>query len=208
MTTTLRLAVTALAIVAGIATTQSAAAADEPPKGEPVPFETLAIVSSSAGVSLAPEQILASARTTTSSALTELLADGYNPDFAEELVAAIGDEVPSGRVVLLGEIDASCTPAKDAGLVRRVDGHLDMYAPGHVPEPIECVVAVVTIAVLEVSADEAPAGSTDLAELVEFESFGYDPDLVVAAEEVTPASPLGTGGSRSSSPAASTRPPS
>ena len=66
---------------------------------------------------------------------------------ADEVVAAIGD-VPPGTVVLIGVIDQSCTPAKAAGLVRGDDGELVMFAPGHVPEPIECFVANVTVGVL------------------------------------------------------------
>lgn len=191
MTTTLRRTATALAILAGITTTHTAAAAEEPPTGEPVPFETLAIVSSSDGVNLAPEQILRVRPHDDLGEITDLLAGDYESAFADELVASIGDGVPPGRVVLIGEIDASCTPAKQAGLVRRPDGHLELYAPGHVPEPIECVVAVVTVAVVSVTADEAPAGSTDRADLVDFEPLGYDPDLAVDAEETTDGVPAG-----------------
>ena len=70
--------------------------------------------------------------------------------------------------MLIGVIDVSCTPAKTAGLVRGDDGELVMFAPGHVPEPIECFVANVTVAVLAVDAADAPPGSADGAELVDF----------------------------------------
>ncbi len=60
-----------------------------------------------------------------------------------------------------------------------------MYAPGHVPEPIECFVAVQTVAVLVVDAGDAPIGSADFAELVVLEFAGYQPRLGRNAVELT-----------------------
>jgi hypothetical protein len=167
----------------GVATT--ATAADDTPKGDPVPFETLAIESSSSGINLWYRQILRVRPHDDLQELTEQLAGDFDPAFAEELVAAIGDGVEPGHVVLIGEIDSSCTPAKEAGLVRSFDGQLEMFAPGHVPEPIECVVAVSTVAVLSLDADDAPPGSTDHADLVTFENLGVGADVDIAAEEIT-----------------------
>ena len=93
---------------------------------------------------------------------------------AGEVVAAIGD-VPPGTVVLIGVIDQSCTPAKASGLVRGDDGELMMFAPGHVPEPIECFVANVTVGVLAVAAADAPPSSADGATLVDFRFVGNTP---------------------------------
>jgi hypothetical protein len=171
--------------------TTSATAADEPPKGDPIPFETLAIESSSAGINLWYRQILRVRPNDDLGALTELLAGDFDAELAEELVASIGDGVAPGQVVLIGEIDSSCTPADEAGLVRGADGQLEMFAPGHVPEPIECVVAVSTVAVLSVDADDAPPGSTDHAELVTFENLGVGADIGSSAEEVTAGVPDG-----------------
>ena len=41
-----------------------------------------------------------------------------------------------------------------------------MFAVGHVPEQIECFVAVVTVAIVSVDAADAPVGAGDGAELV------------------------------------------
>jgi hypothetical protein len=168
-----------------IANTTTAAAKDDSPKGDPVPFDTLAIESSSAQLNLWFGQVLRVRPHDDLGELTDLLAGDFDPGFAERLVAAIGDEVEPGHVVLIGEIDSSCTPAKQAGLVRQPDGQLAMFAPGHVPEPIECVVAVRTIAVLSVDAVDAPPGSTDHADLVTFENLGVAADVDLAADEIT-----------------------
>ena len=184
MNPTPRLVVTALAIVAGIATAQSATAAGDPPKGEPVPFETLAIVSGTSGINLYDTQILRLASGEDLARADELLAEGRDPTMADEVVDSIA-EIPDGKVVLVGIIDVSCTPAKAAGLVRLEDGHLAMFAPGHVPEPIECVVANTTVAVLAVDATDAPLGSADGAELVHSGLAGFDNPGNVSAVELT-----------------------
>ena len=64
-----------------------------------------------------------------------------------------------------------------------------MFAPGHVPEPIECFAANTTVAVLEVDSADAPPGSADGAELVHFGFAGLDnPGSVMAADlTATPA---------------------
>ena len=178
------MAITVAGLSAGTTTTTTTTA-DDPPKGDPVPFEVLAVESSSSGLNLWYEQILRVRPHDELGELTELLAGDYDPEFAEVLVAAIGDGVEAGQVVLIGEIDSSCTPAKEAGLVRQPDGQLEMFAPGHVPEPIECVLAVSTVAVLSVDADDAPPGSTDHADLVTFENLGVDSGVDTAAEELT-----------------------
>ena len=111
---------------------------------------------------------------------------------ADEVVDSI-DEVPDGKVVLVGIIDISCTPAETAGLVRLDDGQLAMFAPGHVPEPIECFVANTTVAVLAVDAADAPPGSADGAELVHFGFAGFDnPGNVMAVELTDDADALTT----------------
>ena len=73
----------------------------------------------------------------------------------------------------------------EAGLVRLDDGELVMFAPGHVPEPIECFVANTTVAVLAVDADDAPPGSADGAQLVEFAFAGVENPGDVSAVELT-----------------------
>ena len=176
MTTTFRLT-TAAAILVGalamIATSPPAAAAPVPPKGDQVHFETLAIVSGTTGINLYETQILRLASSEDVVRAGELLADGSDARMADAVVDSI-DEFPDGKVVLVGIIDISCTPAETAGLVLLDDGHLAMYAPGHVPEPIECFVANMTVAVLAVDAGNAPPGSADGAELVHFGFAGLD----------------------------------
>jgi hypothetical protein len=185
--TTLRLITGASAFLAGtVNATLTAAAADEPPKGEPVPFETLAIVSGTSGINLGDDQILRLSNSHDIERAGRLLAGGFDSTLADDVVAAI-DDIPADTVVLVGVIDTSCTPAEAAGLVRLEDGHLAMFAPGHVPEPIECFVANVTVAVLAVDAADAPPGSTDSAELVHFEPTGYEPPGDVTAVELTEA---------------------
>jgi hypothetical protein len=165
------LAVAAAHLAAGAPTVGAAS----PPAGEPVPFETLAIVSGTTGVNLAEGHILRVASPDDIEAVAALLDTGpYDETMAGEIVGAIGDVAP-GTVVLIGVIDQSCTPAKAAGLVRGLDGELAMYAPGHVPEPIECFAANITVGVLSVAADEAPPGSADGAALVDFRFVGNTP---------------------------------
>jgi len=149
-----------------------------------VPFDTLGIVTDTTGINLYPPEILRVRDDSDIEPTREILATGYGPSFADQVVAEIG-EIPSDRVVLIGAIDSSCTPASTAGLVRGKDGDLVMYAPGHVPEPIECFVAVLTVAVLLVDADDAPPGSTDHAELVAFGFAGYGQPLEHTAVELT-----------------------
>lgn len=149
-----------------------------------VPFETLGIVSNTTGLNLDQPAVLRVRDESDIEPTRELLATGYGPEFTDRVMAQVG-EIPSDRVVLIGVIDSSCTPARAAGLVRAKDGHLIMYAPGHVPEPIECFVAVVTVAVLSVDADEAPPGSTDHAELIAFEYAGYSQPAGPTAVELT-----------------------
>jgi hypothetical protein len=145
------------------------------PAGEPVPFESLAIVSGTTGINLAEGHILRVASPDDIEPVAALLDAGpYDDTMADEVVEAIG-AVPPGTVVLIGVIDQSCTPAKVAGLVRGPDGELAMFAPGHVPEPVECFVANITVGVLSVAADEAPPGSADGAQLVDFRSVGSTP---------------------------------
>ena len=140
-----------------------------------MPFETLAIVSDTTGINLAEGHILRVASPDDIEPVRALLTSGYYDEtMAGEVVAAIGD-VPPGTVVLIGVIDQSCTPAKAAGLVRGDDGELKMFAPGHVPEPIECFVANVTVGVLSVAAADAPPGSADGAALVDFRFVGNTP---------------------------------
>ena len=77
--------------------------------------------------------------------------------------------------------------------MRLDDGHLAMFAPGHVPEPIECFVANTTVAVLAVDAADAPPGSADGAELVHFGFAGLDnPGNVMAVELTDDADALTT----------------
>jgi len=150
-----------------------------------VPFETLGIVSDTVGINLWQPSLVAIRSTEDIAPTREALADGYDGSFADSVIEAVGDEVPADRVVLIGIIDSSCTAALRAGLVRTKDGNLSMNAPGHIPEPIECFVAVQTVAVLLVDADDAPIGSTDFAELVAFEFAGYQPRLGTNAMELT-----------------------
>jgi hypothetical protein len=181
------LAVAAAHLVAGAGTVQ----ATSPPGGEPVPFETLAIVADTTGINLAQGHILRVASPDDIEPVSALLSAGYyGGTMAGEVVAAIGD-VPPGTVVLIGVIDQSCTPAKAAGLVRGPDGELVMFAPGHVPEPIECFVANVTVGVLSVAADEAPPGSADGATLVDFRFVGNTPPPASATAVDLTADPDG-----------------
>jgi len=150
-----------------------------------VPFETLGIVSDTVGINLWQPSLVAIRSTEDIAPTREALADGYDGSFADSVIEAVGDEIPAGRVVLIGIIDSSCTAALRAGLVRTKDGNLSMHTPGHIPEPIECFVAVQTVAVLLVDADDAPIGSTDFAELVAFEFAGYQPRLGTNAMELT-----------------------
>jgi hypothetical protein len=167
-------------IVLGVATAHLSAGARtveaaSPPAGEPVPFETLAVVADTTGINLAQGHILRVASPDDIEPVGALLSAGhYGGTMAGEVVAAIGD-VPPGTVVLIGVIDQSCTPAKSAGLVRGDDGELVMFAPGHVPEPIECFVANVTVGVVSVAAAEAPPGSADGAATVDFRFVGNTP---------------------------------
>ncbi len=149
-----------------------------------VPFETLGIVSSTSGINLAEPAMLAIRSTYDVGSARDLLATGYDESFADDVIATIG-EIPPDRVVLVGVIDASCTAATDAGLVRDKSGELTMYAPGHVPEPIECVVAVLTVAVLSVNAAAVPVGAADHAELVAFEHTGFAVPPGPTAVEIT-----------------------
>jgi hypothetical protein len=140
-----------------------------------VPFETLAIVSGTTGINLAEGHILRVASPDDLEPVAALLDAGrFDETMADEVIVAIGDVAP-GTVVLIGVIDQSCTPAQAAGLVRSDDGELAMFAPGHVPEPIECFVANVTVGVLAVAAADAPPGSADGAVLVEFRFVGNTP---------------------------------
>lgn len=150
-----------------------------------VPFETLGIVSDTVGINLWQPSLVAIRSTEDIAPTRAALADGYDGSFADKVIDAVGDEVPAGRVVLIGIIDSSCTAASRAGLIRAKDGNLSMYAPGHIPEPIECLVAVQTVAVLVVDLDDAPIGSADFAELVLFEYAGHQPRLGKNAVELT-----------------------
>jgi hypothetical protein len=184
VTTTIRLTALSLAILAPTTTAPGATAAADPPKGDPVPFETLAIVSGTTGIDLTDDQILRLTSTDDVEAVGDLLAEGHDPMLADDVVAAI-DEIPPGDVVLIGVIDVSCTPAEAAGLVRLDDGHLAMFAPGHVREPIECFVANVTVAVLGVDAADAPPGAADSAALVHFGFVGSEHPGGLTAVELT-----------------------
>jgi hypothetical protein len=147
-----------------------------------VPFETLGIVSATSGINLLEGSVITVRGDHEIDATRVVLAQGYDPSFSREVIGTIG-EIPSDRVVLIGVIDSSCTPAKAAGLHRDDDGELSMIAPGHVPEPIECFVAVLTVAVLSVDAEDAPPGAGDGATLVEFDRTGFDaPDGPTAIE--------------------------
>jgi hypothetical protein len=170
-----------------------------PPDGEPVPFETRAIVADTTGIDLVQGHILRVASADDVEALRALLDAGSADDtMAGRVVAAIG-HVPAGTVVLIGIIDQSCTPATEAGLVRGTDGELRMFAPGHVPEPIECFAANTTVAILSVAAADAPPGSADGARLVEFRFVGNQPtagsatavDLTADAGELATVLPPG-----------------
>jgi hypothetical protein len=160
---------------AHLAAGSHAVEAASPPEGETVPFETLAVIAATTGINLAEGHILRVASPADIERVSALLSAGYYDEtMAGEVVSAIGD-VPPGTVVLIGVIDQSCTPAKAAGLVRGPDGELKMFAPGHVPEPIECFVANVTVGVLSVAAADAPPGSADGATLVDFRFVGNMP---------------------------------
>ena len=149
-----------------------------------VPFETLGIVSSTSGINLLEGSIIAVRADHEVDGARDVLARGYDESFTREVIGTIG-EIPSDRVVLVGVIDSSCTPAKEAGLQRDKDGELSMTAPGHVPEPIECFVAVITVAVLSVDADDAPVGAGDGAELIEFDLTGFGAPAEPTAVEIT-----------------------
>jgi hypothetical protein len=184
MTTKLRFTALVVTMLSAMATAHSATASGDPPKGEPVPFETVEIVSGTSGINLYDRQILRLASSEDIDAAGALLTHGNDSTLADEVINSIG-EIPAGKVVLVGIIDISCTPAETAGLVRLDDGHLAMFAPGHVPEPIECFVANTTVAVLEVDAADAPPGSGDGAELVHFGFAGLDNPGTVMAVELT-----------------------
>lgn len=177
---TLLAAATAVAVAMAPA---QLAGSTAPPAGDSVEFETLGVVSSTAGINLGDGHVLRVVPMLDVESTRDLLAAGTDGSFADEvadLIAELGehagrDDNNADRVVLVGVIDTSCTAATDAGLVRDDDGNLSMYAPGHVPEDIECFVPVVTVAVLAVDAADAPPGSTDRAELVAFEMAGYAP---------------------------------
>lgn len=145
------------------------AAAGAPVAG--VPFETLGVVSAPSGVNLLEGSLLAVRNEHDIEGTRELLALGHDDSFADEIVGVI-DAIPADRVVLIGVIDSSCTPAKDAGLRLDEEGELEMFAPGHHPEPVECVVAVVTVGIVAVAADDAPVGAGDGATLVGFSYVG------------------------------------
>ncbi len=167
MNNTFRRTTVAATLLAVTAITSSATASGEEPEGESVPFETLSIVSDTYGINLYAGQILRLGNDSDIEVAGRLLANGNDSPFVEAVVGSI-DEVPAGTVVLIGVIDISCTPADKAGLVRREDGELAIFAPGHVEEEIECFAANTTVAVLQVDADDAPPGSADGAELVHF----------------------------------------
>ena len=184
MTTPVRLTPLLLIACGALAAGHPAAASAEP-KGEPVPFETVAVVSDISGINLGDHQILRLARNEDIDAVGELLAEDHGSPLADEVMAAV-DEVPSGAVVLMGVIDVSCTPATEAGLVRLdAGGELVMFAPGHVPAPIECFAANTTVAVLAVDAEDAPPGSADGADLVEFAYAGVENPGNISAVELT-----------------------
>lgn len=167
---------------AAIAATTPGAATTTTPANA-VPFRTLAIVDGVEGFDLWGPGLLRVGSNSDVDWLRDLLADGEGNPFVERVAGAIGD-IPDGRVVLIGVIDISCTPATTAALVRGEDGHLNMFAPGHVPEQIGCFVPVVTVGVLSVDAGDAPPGSTDHAELVAFGFAGYEPLLGHNATEL------------------------
>lgn len=172
----------ALAAVTVAAAPAHSARADEPDTD--VPFETLGVVSGVEGINLGPPALLRVRNDADVEWADDLLANRGDSSFADRVVDAIGD-IPDGRVVLIGVIDISCTAATTAGLTRGQDGHLQMDAPGHVPESIACYVPVVTVAVMSVAAADAPPGSTDFAELVVFEFAGYEPPRGSNAVELT-----------------------
>ena len=104
----------------------------------------------------------------------ELLADGTGPDDGRRGRRLRSATCRPARWCSIGIIDNSCTPAKAAGLVRVDDGDLAMFAPGHVPEPIECFVANSPSPCWPSHAADAPPGSADGAELVHFRFVGFD----------------------------------
>jgi hypothetical protein len=172
----------AASVLASGGVAQAAHPIDLPPTD--VPFETLGVVSASSGINLLEGSLVTVRDEYDVDATRDLLSTGYDDSFARQVTATIG-EIPSDRVVLVGVIDSSCTPAKDAGLRRDKDGELVMFAPNHVPEPIECFVAVITVAVLSVDADDAPVGAGDGATLVEFDLTGFGAPAEPTAAELT-----------------------
>lgn len=174
--------ITATLAAAGTLAGAPAQSADAATPDTGVPFETLGIVSGTEGINLWQPELLRVRNNDDIEWARDLLSSGGDGRLPDRVIEIIGD-IPRGRVVLIGVIDISCTPADEASLVRGQDGHLGMYAPGHVAEPIECFAPVVTVAVLSVDADDAPPGSTDDAELVAFEFVGHEvPEGASAAE--------------------------
>ena len=172
----------AAVLAASLGCASAAHATDVPPSD--VPFETLGIVSTTSGINLLEGSLLTIRDEYEIDAARDLLATGYDDSFARQVISTI-EQIPSDRVVLVGVIDSSCTPAKAAGLQRDKDGELEMTAPGHVPEPIECVVAVITVAVLSVDADDVPIGAGDGATLIDFELTGFGAPAETTAVEIT-----------------------
>jgi hypothetical protein len=150
-----------------------------------IEFDTLGILAEASAINLSTPQLLRIGHAGDRDEVASLLGAGTGEyPFADDVMDAVGELQP-GRVVLIGIIDRSCTPATEAGLERSPEGDLVMTAPRHVPEPIECVVAVTTVAVLSVDAADVPPGSTDHADLVAFENLGYLHGMFGAAVELT-----------------------
>lgn len=168
-----------IAVLAGSLAWGSAVRAAGVP--EEVPFETLGIVTETSGINLVEGSLLTIRSEEEIPAARDLLATGYDDAFAREVIGTIG-EIPSDRVVMIGVIDSSCTPAKKAGLERDRDGELHMTAVGHVPVQVECFVAVVTVAIVSVDAADAPVGAGDGADLVALERTNQS---VAGAIEIT-----------------------
>jgi hypothetical protein len=174
--TTIRLTALSLAILAATTTAQGATAAADPPKGDPVPFETLAVVSGTTGINLTDAQILRLTSTPPGSAdgaalvhfgflgshhpggptAVELTDDGgalsamLGP---EADVPALSDPPPGVRRLAFVRPGCQYDTAELWVTQRLVTPHFEHDDPDLV---INCAVAEFYLAVFDVPADRLP----------------------------------------------------
>ncbi len=152
---------------------------------DPIAFDTVAVLSDTTGINLVPHVAIPVRTADDRADLGRLLDAGTIGGFADRVLAAV-DEVPAGRMPLVGIIDTSCSPPTTPGLRRDDGGNVTMYAVDPVQNQVECFVAVDTVAVLAVDPADVPVGAADSADLVAFERVIPAPTGSPTAAELAP----------------------